>query len=123
MQPDPFLGTGQGEGDLMARWGFVSDAIIWAYNKLAQSEPITSPIGWWALEEHIKAFVDDTHGIIITYQADEQALINIISTTCKRGNIFCLPPEDNSNLQNVKFVFSIGTTEQMETTTLNHPNV
>jgi hypothetical protein len=28
MQPDPFLGSGQGAGDSMARWGFVSDALI-----------------------------------------------------------------------------------------------
>jgi hypothetical protein len=33
MKPDPFLGSGQGAADSMARWGFVCDALIRAYNK------------------------------------------------------------------------------------------
>jgi hypothetical protein len=65
MHPDPFLGSGQGAGDSMARWGFVSDALIRAYNKAAVSSPIVGPISKTLLTEKIQAFVDDSHGIII----------------------------------------------------------
>jgi hypothetical protein len=43
MQPDAFHGTGQGAADSMPRWGFLSDAAIKTYNKLATSTPIKSP--------------------------------------------------------------------------------
>jgi hypothetical protein len=65
MLPDPFLGSGQGAGDSMARWGFVSDAIIRAYDKIAISSPITAPISNVTMQDNIQAFVDDSHGIII----------------------------------------------------------
>lgn len=78
MLPDPFLGTGQGAGDSMARWGFVSDAIIRTYNKHAQSAPIISPVSKRATTEHIQAFVDDTHGTMINNTTDPEEIINII---------------------------------------------
>jgi hypothetical protein len=28
LRPNPFLGSGQGAGDSMSRWGFVSDALL-----------------------------------------------------------------------------------------------
>jgi hypothetical protein len=65
MLPDPFLGSGQGAGDSMSRWGFVSDAIIRAYDKIAISSPIESPISNAKMQDNIQAFVDDSHGIII----------------------------------------------------------
>jgi hypothetical protein len=65
MLPDLYLGSGQGAGDSMARWGFVSDAIIRAYNKIAISSPIIAPISATIVRENIQAFVDDSHGIII----------------------------------------------------------
>jgi hypothetical protein len=65
LQPDPFLGSGQGAGDLMSRWDFVSDALIRAYNKRAISNPIQSPISDIFTLDHIQAFVVDSHGIII----------------------------------------------------------
>jgi hypothetical protein len=65
LQPDPFLGSGQGAGDSMSRWGFVSDALIRAYNKRAISHPIQAPISDIFTLDHIQAFVDDSHGIII----------------------------------------------------------
>jgi hypothetical protein len=44
MKPDPFHGSGQGAGDSMSRWGFVSDAIIRAYNRTAISDRISGPM-------------------------------------------------------------------------------
>jgi hypothetical protein len=78
MQPDPFLGTGQGAGDSMARWGFVSDAIIRTYNRQAKSEPIYSPISPVFSNEHIQAFVDDTHGTMISKSNDHTDIIAMI---------------------------------------------
>jgi hypothetical protein len=65
MKPDPFLGSGQGAGNSMSRWSFISDASIKAYNKLAISAPITGPLSNSHVLEHIQAFVDDSHGPII----------------------------------------------------------
>jgi hypothetical protein len=78
MQPDPFLGSGQGAGDSMAGWGFLSDALIRAYNKTAQSCPIKSPISPIAISEHIQAFVDDSHGLIIRSPNDARSVDDLI---------------------------------------------
>jgi hypothetical protein len=74
MKPAPFLGSGQGAGDSMARWGFLSDALIRAYNKSAQSHPIRSPISSVFTLEHIQVFVDDSHGIIIKDPSNPRSL-------------------------------------------------
>jgi hypothetical protein len=65
MKPDPFLGSGQGSGDSMARWGFVSDAIIRAYNTTAQTAPVLSLTSRLTIFEKVQAFVDDSHGLTI----------------------------------------------------------
>jgi hypothetical protein len=65
MYPDPFLGSGQGAGDSMTRWGFLSDAIIRAYNRQAQSFKLTTPISHLYMQTNIQAFVDDSHGLIL----------------------------------------------------------
>jgi hypothetical protein len=78
MKPDPFLGSGQGAGDSMARWGFVSDTIIRAYNKRALSAPITAPISHTKSTNNIQAFVDDSHGIIIHNQNKNKTLQELI---------------------------------------------
>jgi hypothetical protein len=49
----------------MSRWGFVSDTLIQAYNKKSLSAPITAPISFVSTFENVRAFVDDTHGLII----------------------------------------------------------
>jgi hypothetical protein len=58
----------------MARWGFVSDALIRAYNRTAISEPIAASISKIYSNEKIQAFVDDSHGIIIRQQQSELTL-------------------------------------------------
>jgi hypothetical protein len=78
MKPDPFLGLEQGAGDSMARWGFISDALIWAYNKQAISARITAPISHQTITTNIQAFVDDSHGIIIQEHSDISDINNII---------------------------------------------
>jgi hypothetical protein len=78
MQPDPFLGTGQGAGDSMARWGFLSDALIRAYNKIAPSHPIRSPLSNLHVLEHIQAFVDDSHGLIVKSPSDTRSIDELI---------------------------------------------
>jgi hypothetical protein len=79
MQPDPFHGSGQGAGDSMSRWGFVSDALIRAYNKTAQSSPIKGPMSNIEIKENIQAYVDDTHGTILQEYSDPKNLTNIIT--------------------------------------------
>jgi hypothetical protein len=71
MRPDPFHGTGQGAADSMPRWGFLSDIAIKAYNKMATSDPIESPITRVIkLTTKIRAFVDDTNCPTITHKDD-----------------------------------------------------
>jgi hypothetical protein len=71
MRPDAFHGTGQGAADSMPRWGFLSDTAIKAYNKLAKSEPITSPFNATTnITTKIRAFVDDTNCPTITHKND-----------------------------------------------------
>jgi hypothetical protein len=65
----------------MSRWGFISDALIRAYNKQAISSPIQAPISNISTLDHIQAFVDDSHGIIIQ-QPGSTASIN---TTIKHN--------------------------------------
>jgi hypothetical protein len=74
MLPDAFLGSGQGAGDSMARWGFVSDVLIRAYNKSAKSNPLIAPISHLSFLEHIQAFVDDSHGLIVHNIQDTTSL-------------------------------------------------
>jgi hypothetical protein len=78
LQPDPFLGSGQGAGDSMALWGFLSDAIIRAYNKVVQTDIIQSPTSKTYIHENIQAFVDDSHSIMIQAPTNETPLHTII---------------------------------------------
>jgi hypothetical protein len=78
MIPDPFLGSGQGAGDSMTRWGFLSDAIICAYNKVAISAPVQAPISTIIIQDKNQAFVDDSHGIIIHNESSPLSLHNTI---------------------------------------------
>jgi hypothetical protein len=65
MIPEPFLGSGQGAGDSMARWGFISDALIRAYNKQVRPSQLIAPISKETTTTNIQKFVDDSHGLII----------------------------------------------------------
>lgn len=60
LKPDPFYGVGQGAGDAGARWGFISDMIIKAYNKKAHDATIKSPITKIFSNHKVQAFVDDS---------------------------------------------------------------
>jgi hypothetical protein len=77
LQPDPFLGSGQGAGDSMSRWGFISDALIRAYNKRAFSRLIQAPLSGLMILDHIQAFVDDSHGITV-HPTDDNTPLNTI---------------------------------------------
>lgn len=63
--PDPFYGVGQGAGDSCTRWGFISDAIIKAYNRRSHSAQIKSPISHIFSDHRVQAFVDDSRLFII----------------------------------------------------------
>lgn len=63
--PDPFYGVGQGAGDSCTRWGFISDAIIKAYNKRSHSARINSPISKIFSDHRVQAFVDDSRLFLI----------------------------------------------------------
>jgi hypothetical protein len=78
MKPDPIHGSGQGASDSIARWGFVSDSIIRAYNKKAISDPITGPISDTVYNEKIQAFVDDSHGLLIHNPQGQRTLTETI---------------------------------------------
>jgi hypothetical protein len=78
MHPDPFLGSGQGTGDSMARWGFLSDALIRAYNKQARSSKLTSPISNLVMQTNIQAFIDDSHGLILQDSNNPEQLDDLI---------------------------------------------
>jgi hypothetical protein len=71
MNPDPFLGTGQGAADSMPRWGLLSDLIIRIYTKLAESNIIVSPITKQKILSIIKAYVDDTYSTMIGESIDD----------------------------------------------------
>jgi hypothetical protein len=64
-QPLPIYGVGQGSTDASARWSFLSDAIIRAYNETANNAIIKSPISNKTTNNKINAFVDDTTTLII----------------------------------------------------------
>jgi hypothetical protein len=78
MQPDMFLGSGQGAGYSMARWGFVNDALIRAYNRKARSSHIIAPISHITTNINIQAYVDDSHGIIIQDASVDETLNQLI---------------------------------------------
>jgi hypothetical protein len=67
-ESSPFLGSGQGAADSPARWGFISDALIRAYKRLANSALIQSPLSDASINHKIQAFVDDTRALIINQQ-------------------------------------------------------
>jgi hypothetical protein len=62
----PFLGSGQGAADSPARWGFISDALIRSYNKVAHPAIIKSPLSSTTINQKIQAFVDDTRVLLIS---------------------------------------------------------
>jgi hypothetical protein len=78
MHPDPFHGSGQGAGDSMTRWGFISDAIIRAYNRHAQSFKLTTPISHLYMQTNIQAFVDDSHGLILQDPTKQDQINDLI---------------------------------------------
>lgn len=64
-KPDPFYGVGQGAGDSGARWGFISDMIIQAYNTKSHSAELYGPISKIFSDQRVQAFVDDSRLFII----------------------------------------------------------
>jgi hypothetical protein len=91
----PFLGSGQGATDSPARWGFISDALIRSYKKLAHQAIIRSPSSRKQINQQIQAFVDDTRTLFLTptigimylqhllaiLQEDSQAWEKLVYTT------------------------------------------
>jgi hypothetical protein len=71
MQPEPFLGTGQGAADSMPRWSLLSDLLIRLYNANAISDPITCPISKMEIITKIRAFVDDTNSLSLCKNAED----------------------------------------------------
>jgi hypothetical protein len=66
----PFYGVGQGAGDSPARWGYISDIIIKAYNKHATDAKITSPIHLIVSNEKVMAFIDDSRLFLILHNSN-----------------------------------------------------
>ena len=64
-KPDPFYGVGQGAGDSCTRWGFISDAIIKAYNRRSHPAKISGPISHIFSDNRVQAFVDDSRLFLI----------------------------------------------------------
>jgi hypothetical protein len=64
-QPSPIFGVGQGSTDASARWSFMSDALIRAYNDNANNATINSPISTVSIDNKIADFVDDTTTLLI----------------------------------------------------------
>jgi hypothetical protein len=60
-----FHGVGQGAGDSPARWGYISDNIITAYNNTSTDAIITSPITKTTSNQKVNAFVDDCRNMTI----------------------------------------------------------
>jgi hypothetical protein len=60
-----FHGVGQGAGDSPARWGYISDNIITAYNKTSTDAIIQSPITKKTSNQKVQAFVDDCRNLTI----------------------------------------------------------
>jgi hypothetical protein len=64
-QPQPIYGVGQVSTDASARWSFLSNTIIRAYNETANDAIITSPISTKTTNIKISAFVYDTTTLLI----------------------------------------------------------
>jgi hypothetical protein len=120
MRPDPFLGSGLGAGDSMSRWGFISDAVIRAFKKQAESAPIVSLLAT-LIQEHIQAFVNDSHGITIQDPRDPTTIHGIIEHKCNIGKHCCtqltaylkLVNANTSNLALIRMVLHIPQIHQL----------
>jgi hypothetical protein len=88
----PVYGVGQGACDAPARWGFVCDALINAYEQVANNAEIRSHISNRMANHTIAAFVDDTvlmnfiHKVLCTYilcflQSDAQTWEKLLHTS------------------------------------------
>jgi hypothetical protein len=64
-QQQQFHGVGQGAGDSPARWGYISDNIITAYNTTSTDAIITAPITNRQSNQKVNAFVDDCRNLTI----------------------------------------------------------
>ncbi len=119
MQPDAFHGTGQGAADSMPRWGFLSDTAIKAYNKLATSEPITSPFqGTMMLTTKIRAFVDDTNCPTITHKNDLEDLKATLIHNAKLWETLLFTIGGKLELSKCKFLSFLWTTDDNGTVKL-----
>jgi hypothetical protein len=65
-QTQQFHGVGQGAGDSPARWGYISDNIITAYNQTSTNANISSSITKQTSNQKVNAFVDDCRNLTIT---------------------------------------------------------
>jgi hypothetical protein len=63
-QPSPVYGVGQGSTDASARWSFISDALIRAFNNISSDATTNSPISTQTINNKILGFVDDTTTLI-----------------------------------------------------------
>jgi hypothetical protein len=76
--PSPIYGVGQGSTDASARWSFVSDALIRAFNTLSSDATIYSPINNNSINNKILGFVDDTTTLMVIHQALSNYMIMIL---------------------------------------------
>jgi hypothetical protein len=104
LHPDPFLGSGQGAGDSMARWGSLSDAIIRAYNKQVKTEIIQSPTSKTCIQENIQEFVDDSHSIMIYDPNDNTPLQDIIQHNMQQWEILLHTIGGKLEINKCKFI-------------------
>jgi hypothetical protein len=116
MSPDPFYGTGQGAADSMPRWGFLSDTAIKAYNKLAISKPIVSPIhNSNQVTTKIRAYVDDTNCPTITNKNDLAELKATLIHNAKTWERLLFTIGGKLELTKCKFSTFYWTTDEMGT--------
>jgi hypothetical protein len=66
-QPSPIFGVGQGSTDASARWSFLSDALIRAYNDNANDATIDSPISNTSTNNKLAGLADDTTTLLIKH--------------------------------------------------------
>jgi hypothetical protein len=75
LKPQPISGMGQGSTYASARWSFISDALIRAFNTSANDATIHNPISQTTLNDKIAGFIDDIATMLIKHPELEQFLL------------------------------------------------
>jgi hypothetical protein len=120
-QPEPFLGSGQGAADSMARWSFISDKLIQTYNRLCHTHNHISSISRKELLNRIRAFVDNTNCQMTCNNNSRDTLLTMLQHNTQLWESLLYHMGGKLEISKCKFSIMTWTFDHQGTATIHKP--